>query len=51
MTNGLDKILKDNGFTSEMKLEMFPMGKLSIMLRVENIADIIDNSCITGRIY
>jgi hypothetical protein len=51
VTDGLDKILKDNGFTNEMKLEMFPMGPLSIMLRVENIADIIDNSCITCRIY
>ncbi len=33
------QLLEANGITSEMKLEMFPMGRLALMLRLENIAD------------
>lgn len=33
-----------NGMTSEMKLEMFTLGRNSILLRVENIGDIFDSN-------
>ena len=36
-------MLKECGFTAEMKLEMFTLGRNKIMLRVENIADTIDS--------
>ena len=33
-------MLETNGFNGEMKFEMFMMGRNSILVRVENIADI-----------
>jgi len=33
------QILQANGVTDEMKLELFPMGRLSMILRLENIGD------------
>ena len=43
VTDGLDKILAMTGFTSEMKLELFPLARNTIMMRVENIADIFNS--------
>jgi len=40
---GLDSLLKANGFNSEMKLELFTMGRNSILMRVENIGDIFNS--------
>jgi len=35
----MDALLRDSGFNSEMKLELFTMGRNSLLMRVENIAD------------
>ena len=35
--------MKSNGFTSEMKIELFSMARLSVLMRVENIADIFNS--------
>ena len=43
VTDGFDKILAMTGFTSEMKLELFPLARNTIMMRVENIADIFNS--------
>ena len=37
-------VLFESGFTSEMKLELFPLGKNSIMMRIENIGDIFNTN-------
>jgi hypothetical protein len=44
LVDGLDTLLMSCGFTSEMKLEMFTMGRNSILMRVENIGDIYDSA-------
>lgn len=44
MTDGLGAIMEANGFTSEMKLELFTMGRNQIMMRVENIGDIFNSN-------
>jgi hypothetical protein len=44
ISDGLDALLKANGFTNEMKLELFSMGRLSVMMRVENIGDIFNTN-------
>ena len=36
--------MKKNGFTTEMKLELFTMGRNSIIMRVENIGDIFNTN-------
>ena len=43
VSEGLDSLLKTVGITSEMKLELFTMGRNSIMMRIENIGDIFDS--------
>jgi len=43
LTSGLDSLLKANGFNREMKLELFTMGRNSILIRVENIGDIFNS--------
>ena len=35
------------GFSNEMKLELFPLARNTIMMRVENIADIFNSGHIT----
>ena len=42
MKQGYWNLLESNGFTSEMKLELFTLGRNSILLRVENIGDIFN---------
>lgn len=37
-------MLETNGFNGEMKFEMFMMGRNSILVRVENIADIFNSN-------
>ena len=44
MSEGLGNIMKNAGFESEMKLELFTLGMNSIMMRVENIGDIFDTN-------
>jgi hypothetical protein len=36
--------LKRAGLTAEMKLELFMLARNSIMLRIENIADLFDTN-------
>lgn len=43
-SDSLSELLIANGLTSEMKLEMFTLGRNSILLRVENIGDIFDSN-------
>ena len=42
ISEGLDSVLSAAGFTSEMKLELFTLGRNSLMMRVENIGDIFN---------
>ena len=42
ISEGLEAVLAVSGFTSEMKLELFTLGRNSIMMRVENIGDIFN---------
>jgi hypothetical protein len=44
VSEGLDAILSAAGFTSEMKLELFTLGRNSLMMRVENIGDIFNSN-------
>lgn len=44
LSSEFDTLLKNCGFTSENKLEMFTMGRNSILMRVENIGDIYDSN-------
>ena len=44
VSEGLDSVLRSAGFTSEMKLELFTLGKNSLMMRVENIGDIFNTN-------
>jgi len=43
VTKGYSGIDSFKDFTSEMKLELFTMGKNSILMRIENIADLFDS--------
>lgn len=43
VNEGIDLVLSTAGFTNEMKLELFTLGKNSIMMRVENIGDIFNS--------
>lgn len=36
--------MTQSGFTNEMKLELFTMGRDSLIMRVENIADVFDSN-------
>jgi len=40
--DGYSQLLAQTGFTSEMKLELFTMGRNSILMRIENIGDIFN---------
>jgi hypothetical protein len=40
----MSELLKSTGFTNEMKLELFTNGKNSLVMRIENIADIFDSN-------
>lgn len=42
VSEGLNDILGVAGFTNEMKLELFTLGRNSLMMRVENIGDIFN---------
>jgi len=44
VSEGLDCVLNSAGITSEMKLELFILGKNSLMMRVENIGDIFNTN-------
>jgi hypothetical protein len=44
VSEGLDAVLSSAGFTSEMKLELFTLGRNNIMMRVENIGDIFNTN-------
>jgi len=44
VSEGLDCVLHSAGITSEMKLELFILGKNSLMMRVENIGDIFNTN-------
>lgn len=44
VSEGLNSILSVAGFTSEMKLELFTLGRNSLMMRVENIGDIFNSN-------
>lgn len=44
VTDGWNYLLTESGFTSEMKLELFTLGRNSLLMRVENIADTFDNA-------
>lgn len=39
---GLGELLKECGFTNQMKLELFAVERNEIMMRIENIADLHD---------
>ena len=41
--DGYASLLQEAGFTSEMKLELFTLGRNKILMRVENIADTFDS--------
>jgi hypothetical protein len=41
---GFENLLKSANFTPEMKLELFPIAKNSILLRIENIADTFNSN-------
>ena len=43
MKGRIGKALRTNGFTSEMKLEMFATGANTFLMRIENIADTFDS--------
>jgi len=47
VTDGISKILSMAGFTDEMKLELFPLARNTIMMRVENIGDIFNTGHVT----
>jgi len=42
VSEGLEIVLSESGFTNEMKLELFPMGRNAIMMRIENIGDVFN---------
>ena len=44
VSEGLEIVLSESGFTNEMKLELFPMGRNAIMMRIENIGDIFNTN-------
>ena len=44
VSEGLNSILSVAGFTSEMKLELFTLGRNNLMMRVENIGDIFNSN-------
>ena len=44
VSEGLDAILGAAGFTSEMKLELFTLGRNCLMMRVENIGYIFNTN-------
>ena len=44
VSEGLNAILGAAGFTSEMKLELFTLGRNCLMMRVENIGDIFNTN-------
>jgi len=37
-------VLKFAGFTNEMKLELFTLGRNNLMMRIENIGDIFNTN-------
>jgi hypothetical protein len=42
--SGLDSLFEDIRITNEMKVEMFPLARNSIMVRFENIGDLYTSS-------
>lgn len=44
VADGWNYLLTESGFTSEMKLELFTLGRNSLLMRVENIADTFDSA-------
>lgn len=43
VTDGIEEILASSNMTHQMKLELFTLGKNKIMMRVENLADVLDD--------
>ena len=46
---GYEDLMQAAGFTSEMKLEMFMLGRNSILTRLENIADLYTSPELTAQ--